>query len=118
MQIELPQFEGKDVQTAVARFSGRATQRIGALAQDEFAIVIARVRVNSVMHKDFKASTGANSPKLFTRVHDLATTRAVVLSEEDGQRLLGEAIQLADEKFGIESLFSEISKNGATETDK
>lgn len=114
MQTELPKFEGRDVQSSVACFSGRVNQRVGALAQDEFAIVIARVRVNGVQHKDFKAVSGTG-PKLFSRIHDLATTRAVLVSEEDGARLLEEAITLADEKFGIDNLFSEVTAEGSAD---
>ena len=112
MKTDLPSFEGREVQSAVAKFSGRTSSRVGALGQDEFVIVVARVKVNKVSHQDFKASSGANSPKLYTRVHECTTTRAIVLPEEQGAKILEEAQMWSDDQFGIQGLFNGIEKSG------
>lgn len=104
MQPQLPEFEGREVQAAVARFSGRTAQRVPAFSDGEFVYVIAKTRVNSIKHADFKAQSGANSPKMFTRIQELSTTRAVVLDEDEGEQLFEQALKAADAVFGIEGL--------------
>lgn len=109
MNKELGEFEGKQVRQAVATFSGRVGANVGAFSQGEAAIIIAKVEASEINHKDFKAGTGKDSARLFSRVQKFTTTRAVVVDEATGARLLEEAIQLGDEQFGIQSLFSEVA---------
>lgn len=104
MKTHLPEFEGREVQNAVAKFSGRTGQRVPAFSDGEFVIVVAKARVKAIRHADFKAQSGKNSPSLYTRIHELSTTRAVVLSEDDGEHLLDDALKAADAAFGIEGL--------------
>lgn len=117
MQTELPSFEDRDVQAAVARFSGKVTERVGAMHDGEFAILIAKVRVNKIQHADFKPKTGANSPSLYSRIHDMGVTKSVIITEAEGGRLLEEALTMADEKFGISNLFAGIEKGTGEVTD-
>lgn len=107
MRKEIPDFEGREVQAAVARFSGRTAQRVGAYAEGEMAYVIAKARIGKISHADFKAQTGNNSPKMYTRIHELQVTRAVLLPEKEGDKLFADAITAADEQYGIKNLFNQ-----------
>ncbi len=104
MRKDLPEFEGREVQASIARFSGRTAQRVGAFAEGEFAFVITKVRTGRISHADFKAASGANSPKLYSRIHYMATTRAIILDEEAGAALFEAAMKEADKAYGIQGL--------------
>lgn len=104
MKKELPEFEGREVQASIARFSGRTAQRVGAFGEGEFAFVIAKVRTRKISHAEFQAQSGANGPKLYSRIQDMATTRAIILDEEHGAAFFEQAMAKADEIYGIQGL--------------
>lgn len=104
MDTNLGKFEGRAVQVGVANVNGKIDEAVGKLSEGEFAFVFAKVKVNTIKFGDVKKGKAT----LFARIHDMSTTRMVLLDEDHGARLLEEAIEMADETFGIQSLLTSV----------
>lgn len=109
MEKELGEFEGRTVQASIGRFTGRNSRRVGKYAQDEFAYVIAKVRVDKVSHQDFTAHSGKDQARLYSRIHDMKVVNSVVLPEDIGEKFLTEGLTAASDLFGYgdDTLFAE-----------
>jgi hypothetical protein len=101
MKTKLPRFEGREVQAATMSLTGRCRERIGALALDEEVYLIVRATVTKVAHHD----GSGDQDGLFVRNHTVRAGAIMLLANGDGPRLLDEAAMLADERFGIQTLF-------------
>jgi hypothetical protein len=98
MKTALPKFEGQHVKAARMKISGHSDERIGALANEEEVYLIVRGVVATVDH--------GNVGNVLTRTHKVKATAVILLDKDQGARLLDEAAMLADERFGIQSLFN------------
>jgi hypothetical protein len=79
--------------------TGHSDERVGALVNEEEIFLIVRAVVSNVDH--------GNVGNVFTRTHKVKATSAILLDAEQGARILDEAAMLADERFGIQSLFNQ-----------
>lgn len=97
MKTTLPKFEGQQVQAARLKLSGHSDERVGALASEEDVYLIVRGVVAHIDH--------GNVGDVFTRTHTVRATAAILMSADQGARILDEAAMLADERFGVQNLF-------------
>lgn len=98
MKTKVPRFEGREVTTARIKVNGATDDRVGALAQDEEVFFIVKGTVSGISHEDVK--------NVYTRVHKVTPASIVIIERKDGERILTEAQMLADERFGLETLFN------------
>ena len=98
MKTTLPKFEGQQVKAARLQVRGNSDERVGALANEEEVYLIVRGVVATVDH--------GNVGNVFTRTHKVKATAAILLDRDQGARMLDEAAMLADERFGIQTLFN------------
>ena len=103
MKTSLPRFENRTPSAAAIALSGKAHDRVGALAYDEEVFLIVRARVTFVAHGD----TRVNGADVFTRKHTLKADAVELLEADEGKRMLAEAEMLADERFGVPNLFNQ-----------
>lgn len=101
MNTQLPSFEGTPVQASNLKLTGSAELNIGALAHDEECYLVVQGTVEKVTHGDGKSGDAV----VFTRSHTVKASRVVLVTADDGQRMLDEALMLADERFGIQTIF-------------
>lgn len=113
MDSDLGSFEGRPVQIGTATISASTHARVGKIDGNEEVIVICKARPKDVAFGDVTVA----KTKLFARKHALGGSRMIVLPFEEGVRLLEEAITLADDTFGIQSLLSEIAATGGADAD-
>ncbi len=85
------------------RVSGKTEERVGALDVGEEVFLIVRGYVSGVNHE----STDIG----LERRHSVKTEEIVIIQRQDGQRLLGEAQALSDERFGLQNIFDSIGAN-------
>lgn len=97
MKTKLPRFEGETPSSSVVKLSGRAEDRIGALARNEEAFFVIKAVIANVDHGDHGGA--------LARIHKAKVVAMYYLEAEQGERLLTEAALLADERFGIRDLF-------------
>jgi hypothetical protein len=97
MKTNLPKFEGRPVEAASLRLSGKSQERVGSLALGEEVYVIVKATIAKISHGD--------ASEVFTRQHDARAVAVVIVDRKDGERWLSEAAMLADERFGIQNLF-------------
>lgn len=102
MDTQLGLFEGHAVQAATLNLTGKTHERIGKMDIDEEIFLVVKARVEKVSHGDEKIA----KTDLFTRGHKAAITSMFVVNRDQGERMLNEAAMMADEAFGIESLFA------------
>jgi hypothetical protein len=109
MKTQLPKFEGRGVQAATLKLTGRSDERVGSLALDEEVYLIIRGVVRKIAHSDDSG--------IFTRSHEVKASVAIIIERDQGERILDEAAMLADERFGIQNLFTdaEAGDNGSGE---
>jgi hypothetical protein len=98
MKTQLPKFEGRGVQAATLKLTGRSDERVGSLALDEEVYLIIRGVVRKIAHSDDSG--------IFTRSHEVKASVAIIIERDQGERILDEAAMLADERFGIQNLFN------------
>jgi hypothetical protein len=96
-------YEGKQPQGATVKLSGQAEQFVGPLHLDEEVFFVVRGHVQKVSHQDGKI----NGAELFIREHTVKASNVVILTPEDGERMLDEATMLAEEAFGIQRMFKQ-----------
>jgi hypothetical protein len=101
MKTELPRFEGRKVQAATLRLTGKTRDRVGALSLDEEVFLIVRGTVSQIAHTDV-VEGGADA---FTRVHTLKASDIVLIEADQGAKMLDEAVMMAGERFGVRDLF-------------
>lgn len=97
MKAKLPRFEGETPQMAMVKLSGRADDRIGALARNEECFWVIKGVVANVDHGDHGG--------VLARIHKVKAVAMFYLEAAQGERILTEAALLADERFGIRDLF-------------
>lgn len=97
MKTKLPRFEGETPATAVVKLSGRADDRVGALARNEECFFVIKAVIANVDHGDHGGA--------LARIHKAKVVAMFYLEADQGARLLEEAALLADERFGIRDLF-------------
>ena len=105
MDTELPRFEGRIVDAASLKLTGKATERVGALRDEEEVFLIVRGRVSKVSHGE----ATVNGADVYLREHTVKADRMTIIDPDDGERMLSEATMLADEAFGLAGLFSKES---------
>jgi len=98
MRPDLRKFEGLKVEGAALRVTGKIAERIGELAKGE---VVYFVGVGPVTEVAFKEVDDA-----LVRFHVIKATSVVLIERKDGERMLTEGSMLADERFGVQNLFS------------
>lgn len=101
MKTTMPKFEGRAVQMGALKLTGKADERIGSLDYDEEVYLLVRARVSKVSHEEV-TKQGAT---FFARLHTANARSVVIVDPADGERMLDEAAMLADERFGVQSLF-------------
>lgn len=101
MDTKLPRFEGRDVEGATLKLSGKAESRVGALGDQEAVFLIVKGHVSKISHGD----ATVNGATVFVREHTVKASELVILDPDDGERMLSEGAMLADEKFGLMGLF-------------
>lgn len=101
MKTTMPTFEGRAVHAGALKLTGKADERIGSLDYDEEVYLLVRARITKVSHEEVtKDGVG-----LFARIHTANARSLVIVDPNDGERMLDEAAMLADERFGVASLF-------------
>ena len=101
MKTTLGSFEGRKVDAGQLKLTGKADDKIGTFDYDEEVFMLVKGRVKKITHgegKDGKAT-------VFVREHTV-----------DGERMLDEAAMLADEQFGVHSLWGPGDKEADPET--
>ena len=98
MRTKLPKFDGITVEASTLRATAHLSDRVGALRSGEEVFLILRAIVTDVTHHP--------NAEAMCRVHKAATLTAAMLEPAQGARLLEEALELADERFGIRNLFN------------
>jgi hypothetical protein len=105
MKTTLHKFEGQMPKAARLKVSGHSDERVGELANDEEVYLIVKGVVSTVDH--------GHVGNVFTRTHKVKATSVILMDRDQGARILDEAAMLADERFGIQSLFNPDGTNGA-----
>lgn len=103
MDTQLGLFEGRSVQACTLKLTGSTHERIGKMVLDEEIFIVCKARVEKISHGDEKVARTDQ----FTRGHKAAITAMFVVDRGQGEAMLSEAAMLADEAFGIESMFSQ-----------
>jgi hypothetical protein len=98
MKTNLPKLEGQAVQGAALKVSGKIAERVGALTKGEVVYFVGCGPVGALSFQDVDG--------VLTRVHVVKASALVVVEREDGERMLTESAMLADERFGIQTLFN------------
>jgi len=96
-------FEGARPETASLRLTGKSEERVGALAHGELVYLLVKANVAKVTH-------GYDADDLLVREHTLKASNVIILDAKDGARLLTEGQMLADERFGVPSLFAGVDR--------
>lgn len=110
MQEKLDLFEGRDVQVSELRLLGSAHERVGQLDYGEEVLIVAKAVVTKVEYRDKRTEQGGEPS--FVRTHRAGITQFFVVPREQGERWLGEARTLADERFGVQDLLSWADREG------
>lgn len=97
METALGSFEGRKIDIGAIKLTGSATERVGKLALGEEVYVVGRAVVSRIEHGETKDG--------FVRVHKAEVVSLALIEPEDGKRMLAEGQRLADERFGVVSLF-------------
>jgi hypothetical protein len=100
MQEKLESFGGRTVDAAVLRLTGTISELVGQLDPEEELFIVAKAVVGHIDH----GNRGSGDERSYTRTHKANLVRLFVLPRDQGERMLIEAKELADERFGIQSL--------------
>jgi len=110
MQTKLPMFEGREVRAAALKLTGKSDDAVGALDSGEEVFLIVRGTVEKISHEDAKVGDA----RLFARVHTVKADRVVLVTADDGERMLEEGLMLSDDRFGVANLFTGPGPDGET----
>jgi hypothetical protein len=101
MDTSLGKFEGHKVEAARLSLTKAQTTQVGKIADGELVYFMGMAKVSKISHGRITIGNG----ELYARLQEGGVSRLVVLDAADGERMLDEAIMLADEKFGVRDLF-------------
>ncbi len=102
METQLGTFEGRRVQASKLMLNGSTTDRIGHMDLDEEIYLVVKARVASISHGETKV----HKTDLFTRTQQGKIEQMFVVDRDEGEAMLSDAAQKADERFGVKNLFS------------
>jgi hypothetical protein len=109
VDTKLGEFEGREVEASQLSLTSAKTTQCGKLADGEVFYAIVMGKVDDIGH----GLTTIGKGKLYTRKQAGGVTRMVLVDPADGQRMLDEAVMLADEKFGVRDLFHQDPDEGS-----
>lgn len=98
MKPHLPKFEGREVDASSLKISGSTEDHVGALHQEEVVYTVTKAVVSGVDHRFVK--------DIYTRAHKATPVAMVVVDEATGEKMLEQAYEAAEARFGVKGLFA------------
>ena len=106
-------FEGRKVSGSQLKLTGSTDGKLGSLDYDEEVYLFVKGRVKKITHGDVTIGGTAT----FSRLHTVGAISIYVVEPEQGERMLDEAAMMADERFGIGSLFGGAGESAGDDSD-